>query len=1417
MPPRKTAKNNEIRDDLELNDINFVQANVCTLHPAELKQAQTKQNCGSTARMIFLDEAFAAIGANIACVQEGRLRDDGLHSCKNFRMYRSGADAHGSFGVQIWILHKLVRLVTAVNPISPRLMQVVMQIGPLFLHIVSAHAPTEDADEACKEAFWSSLRLLLVSIGPADENLVLVGIDANARIGEIVGPGIGHAEPSCENQNGSRLRELLHECELTAVNTHFDAGATWTSSFGTTARIDYTLASSRLFGRTASCSTRSDIDLATAIRDDHTALFTCFNDVAGLLGDMAANLGRADEFKHARQQQARKYTAISIRDPENTWFFQNAVATKWMGSCTRRGSRDSGCTLAPVGALTPREIEGDLKLLTSAIRDAADECFDAQPPAQHKAWLSTQTWDIVSFGNQLRSARRRALRSQRTHLLGFAFRLWLAALSEFSSGSSGHVILCSATAACRTFESVFRNTDWHIAALERNLWSCCRLRGQYIACDKAASIENAAEEAQRAADSNDSKKLFTIVRRLAGVPARSLSTLKDAAGKVVSSSADLVVLWRNHFCSVFKAGIVSNLPAPCDCPGGGPAEPAEATENQDEEEYTYIDWSTFEQAQQLCRQGFAPCLDDVEAVIGALKGDSSVGPDRISAWILKAGGRALAVIILELINQILVARHVPTVWRGGRLVVLFKGKGSASDPDNYRGILVADHLGKILTALVQRHLNSLYGRVVGESQFGAVAGRGTPLASLSLRSFSDACMARGWCLFILFIDLSKAFDYAIREVVMGWMGPMANRSANEKRAHLHKLGVLPEHSAELVAWIDETGGLMRAAGADEGVVALMASLHSGSWFQLPNDDKFIVSIAGGRQGCKLGALVFNSIYSVALARIRAELCKFNIILQVKANDDMPFWSGGGASTSFSNTCLGDPTFHQVVEVTYVDDEAFHVAASTPKCLMAAIPVVMRNVCQVFRYFGFKVNWKPGKTECFITLRGKHAEPQKQKLRKRDGEVTFPLPPECGHPELRVVRRYVHLGSGLDGNCGPSPDVQLRTTSAMSAFTPIAKKVFGNPWVSRAVRLRLLSSLILSRLLYNVATWSVLTQSAYNKLNSVYMRVLRRIADRMKYSAESAHSSGSDAYVRTLLGAPSLQCLIVQRRLMLLGSVLKHGSSRLLALLAVRGRDNQPLPWVKMILDDLRRLASFHGHKVSELGDPAVNGDRWMKLIQDWPVEWRSLVRALHFNTMELDTAFKVGTISGKWGSQPPSSHRCVTCGLLFKSSKALETHMKSKHKTQASASSKIGRSCVCPCCYTQFASRTRLLAHVSEKRNRGTRTFSCSNLCASNLVKAVDAAEFEEAVEIDKRARTSARKSGHTVPLSESLAKRPKTGTSILAQQRAWKRKAEDGQAPSVLPGNALDLDRLRPLRRVRRKASQEDVVAQHLHLQLHV
>lgn len=78
--------------------------------------------------------------------------------------------------------------------------------------------------------------------------------------------------------------------------------------------------------------------------------------------------------------------------------------------------------------------------------------------------------------------------------------------------------------------------------------------------------------------------------------------------------------------------------------------------------------------------------------------------------------------------------------------------------NSYRGLLVSDHVGKVLASLLQQHLEPHYMRQVGESQFGAIGARGTGVPSLMLRSFIDICKLFSLSMFVLFVDLSKAFD-----------------------------------------------------------------------------------------------------------------------------------------------------------------------------------------------------------------------------------------------------------------------------------------------------------------------------------------------------------------------------------------------------------------------------------------------------------------------------------------------------------------------------------------------------------------------------------------------------------------------------------------------------------------------------------
>ena len=105
---------------------------------------------------------------------------------------------------------------------------------------------------------------------------------------------------------------------------------------------------------------------------------------------------------------------------------------------------------------------------------------------------------------------------------------------------------------------------------------------------------------------------------------------------------------------------------------------------------------------------------------------------------------------------------------------------------------------------------------------------------------------------------------------------------------------------------------------------------------------------------------------------------------------------------------------------------------------------------------------------------------------------------------------------------------------------------------------------MSRLLFNLHV-VVPTQRFVKTLNLVYMRVLRRMAGCMRYGPNE-----SDYKVRRKRKMPSIECVLARARLRYVRRIVAEQPKALLALLAIRHK-NQPLPWVTLVLNDLRAL------------------------------------------------------------------------------------------------------------------------------------------------------------------------------------------------------------------------------------------------------
>lgn len=91
-----------------------------------------------------------------------------------------------------------------------------------------------------------------------------------------------------------------------------------------------------------------------------------------------------------------------------------------------------------------------------------------------------------------------------------------------------------------------------------------------------------------------------------------------------------------------------------------------------------------------------------------------------------------------------------------------------------------------------------------QEQFGATPDRGTDFAAHVLSTFVEFCNTAGLSYFVLFIDLVKAFDRVLREIVLGWPDHEGDHAI-----YLLSLGVSKEQAEWLCAFVAKHGCLFK--------------------------------------------------------------------------------------------------------------------------------------------------------------------------------------------------------------------------------------------------------------------------------------------------------------------------------------------------------------------------------------------------------------------------------------------------------------------------------------------------------------------------------------------------------------------------------------------------------------------------------
>ena len=254
-----------------------------------------------------------------------------------------------------------------------------------------------------------------------------------------------------------------------------------------------------------------------------------------------------------------------------------------------------------------------------------------------------------------------------------------------------------------------------------------------------------------------------------------------------------------------------------------------------------------------------------------------------------------------------------------------------------------------------------------------------------------------------------------------------------------------------------------------------------------------------------------------------------------------------------------------------------------------------------------------------------------------------------------------------------------------------------------------------------------------------MRILRRVVGDPNFG----EAKFNDLQVRELLGCPSLDCLLLRRRLLYFARLVQFAPGPLQAVLQYR-HQGQALDWVVQICDDLQHVWR-RAPSCSRFPDPILYSDAWQDFIVSEPMSWRDMVHNIAYSTSVCDAQSK--------HERTQDSH-CMpfVCNLCpsrpaFLTSKALKMHQRTKHTLRCPARLYVDESAICPICKTDFKQRLRCIAHLSDSRRT-----KCWDQLMQLAPPPLPAQRVEELDLADREARKTAKRKGHTHPLAVGSA-----------------------------------------------------------------
>ena len=226
-----------------------------------------------------------------------------------------------------------------------------------------------------------------------------------------------------------------------------------------------------------------------------------------------------------------------------------------------------------------------------------------------------------------------------------------------------------------------------------------------------------------------------------------------------------------------------------------------------------------------------PTYAETQKTVRAMANGKAPGADSLPVELLKLDDPTREPLVLKHFHAILVrvrrGEEIPQEWKDATIKVLHK-KSDRSDCNNFRGISLVSHAGKVLLKIVANRLRDFCEaqQILPEDQCGLRPARSTIDMLFVVRRIQELGRQREIPLYMCFVDLQKAYDSVDRKLL--WKV-------------LARAGV-PSVMIDVIRQFHD--GMRARVRMDDGELS--------EWFEVTQ---------GLRQGCVLSPLLFNIFFA----------------------------------------------------------------------------------------------------------------------------------------------------------------------------------------------------------------------------------------------------------------------------------------------------------------------------------------------------------------------------------------------------------------------------------------------------------------------------------------------------------------------------------------------------------------------------